>query len=89
MTIDDLIAELEKTGQGCGLISDDMGHWAVASFGMQTLPSNPPSDVCTSFIVEAHEWKPTIREALEAYHQSQIKFHKSRKSRPRKRRKRQ
>lgn len=68
MTIEELIAALEETGDGCALISDDAGHWAVSTTGMQQVPINPPEDITFYFLVKASEWKPTIREALEAYY---------------------
>lgn len=53
---------------GIGLISDDNGHWAVSGCGMQNVPfGNSPCDIETSFVVEAHEWKDTVREAINAY----------------------
>ena len=58
----DLLAECD----GCALISDDFGNWAVSDTGMQSIPDEPgtPSDVSTTFFIEAHEWRPSIREAL-------------------------
>jgi hypothetical protein len=35
--------------------------------GMQSIPENPPDDVQTTFFIEKHEWKKTVREAVEAY----------------------
>lgn len=67
-TIEELIDGLERTGDGCGLISDDAGHWAVATAGFQNMPMDPPEDISTSFFVSASEWKPTIHEALQAYY---------------------
>ena len=71
-TMDELIAVLEEDGDGCGLISDDAGYWAVSTSGMQNAPDDPPQDISTSFFVEAAEWKPTIREALEAYYEEHL-----------------
>lgn len=71
-TIEELIDALERTGEGCGLISDDAGHWAVSTSGMQCIPIDPPEDVSTSFFVEAAEWKPTIREALQAFYDEYV-----------------
>ena len=36
------------------------------------MPMCPPQDISTSFFVEAHEWKPTIREALQAYYDEHV-----------------
>ena len=61
------IAWLEEQ-QGSGLISDDMGRWAVSSMGMQNLPddADKPFDFCGNFFVEAQDWRPSIREAIDA-----------------------
>lgn len=68
MTDTELLDKLEAC-EGCGLISDDFGNWAVSDSGMQNIPENPgePSYIATTFFVEADEWHPSIREALEAY----------------------
>lgn len=68
-TLEELIAFLEQHGSGCGLISDDAGHWVVATEGMQNVPENPPEDIDSRFFVTAEEWKPSVREALEAFHE--------------------
>jgi hypothetical protein len=54
--------------EGCALISDDFGNWAVSGTGMQNVPEKPgePSDIESVFFVEADEWKPSIREAIAA-----------------------
>jgi hypothetical protein len=64
-------AELVDWLQGeCGsnLISDDAGRWAVSSMGMQPVPPDGgfTDTVCISSIVTADEWRPTIREAIDA-----------------------
>lgn len=62
-----LIAWLE-TQQGMGLISDDMGRWAVSSGGMQNLPPpdefDDPFDFVGYFDVEKGHWRDSILEAL-------------------------
>lgn len=68
MNIEELLKAFEETGEGCGLISDDAGNWAVSTCGIQDVPKSPPEDVNTSFLVLAAEWKPTICEALQAYY---------------------
>ena len=70
MTDTELINYLQETE--ASLISDDEGHWAVTQWGMtqwgmQNVSENPPVDIQTTFFIEAHEWKKTIREAIEAY----------------------
>ena len=52
--------------QGCALISDDMGHWAVSGDGFQSLSDNPPDDVETTFFIEKKQWKSSIREAVDS-----------------------
>lgn len=53
---------------GHGLISDDQGRWAVSSMGMQNLPEDPdtPFDFVGNFFVEAKDWRPSIRAAIDA-----------------------
>ena len=68
MIVKELACFLEENGDGCGLISDDAGHWAVSTSGFQNVPENPPQDIETSFFVEANEWKLTILEALQAFY---------------------
>jgi len=57
----------EQNGQGTALVSDDAGNWAVSTSGDQNVPMEPPQDISTTFFIEAHEWKPTIAEALKAF----------------------
>ena len=54
------------TQTGIGLIHDDFDHWAVAGCGFQNIPENVPDDIQTSFFIEKNEWKPSIREAIDA-----------------------
>jgi hypothetical protein len=56
---------LEKQ-QSSALVSDDARHWAVSTSGMQNVPTDPPQDIQTTFFVEKGEWRPTIREAIDA-----------------------
>lgn len=51
---------------GCGLVSDDAGHWAVSGSGMQNVPDTTPIDLATTYIVMADEWKANVREAIDA-----------------------
>ena len=55
--------------QGYGLISDDFGRWAISSSGMQNIPDNAdvPSYIATTFFIEAADWKPSIREAIDYF----------------------
>jgi hypothetical protein len=55
------------TLDGHGLISDDQGRWAVSSVGMQNLPDDDkPFDFVGNFFVKADDWRPSIREAIDA-----------------------
>lgn len=63
----DRIDWLEKQ-DGIGLISDDEGRWAVSTTGTQNLPDDPDIafDFIGNFWVEAKDWRPTVREAIDA-----------------------
>uniref|UniRef100_A0A6M3KSS2 Uncharacterized protein n=1 Tax=viral metagenome TaxID=1070528 RepID=A0A6M3KSS2_9ZZZZ len=51
---------------GMGLISDDAGRWAMSTSGMQNVPDcETPIAIASTFFVEAEEWKPSIREAID------------------------
>ena len=66
MTDTELLSWLEKQS-GVALINDDAGRWAVSFDGMQNIPDNDKATfISTSFFIEANQWKPTIREAIEA-----------------------
>lgn len=65
MTDTERLDWLEKQ-QGSGLVSDDSRHWAVSGSGFQNVPTNPPEDIQTTFFVEAGEWRPSVREAIDA-----------------------
>jgi hypothetical protein len=66
MTDTERLDKLEKC-YGVALVNDDFGHWAVVVNGMQNVPDETPADIQTTFFVEKHEWKNTIREAIDAY----------------------
>lgn len=63
----ELLAFFEQHGSGCALISDDNGHWAVSTSGMQMVPGKEPTDLETCFWVEKEKWKNSIQEALQAF----------------------
>ena len=67
MTDKDRINWLELK-DGFALVSDDFGRWAVTGDGMQNVPDNidEPSDISTSFFIEAHQWRGSIRQAIDA-----------------------
>jgi hypothetical protein len=54
------------TETGMSLINDDFGNWAVTSDGMQNVPKNPPDDIETTFFIEKAQWRPSVREAIDA-----------------------
>ena len=70
MTDTELLDFLESKGKAgwcpC-LLNDDAGHWAVVGDGVQNVPLDAPDDIATTFWVEKHQWKNTVREALEAF----------------------
>lgn len=55
-----------ETQQGSALVSDDDQCWAVVTTGMQDVVDEGPCDLWTSFFVEADQWQPTVREAIDA-----------------------
>lgn len=65
--LDGLEALVQK-GDCPGIINDDAGRWAVSGSGVQNCPDGDEAiDIQTTFFVEAAEWQPTIRLAIEAY----------------------
>lgn len=69
MTTDTQLLDWLEKNDGSALLSDDFGRWAVSSMGMQNVPDKPfdqPNDISTSFFVLAKEWRPSIREAIQA-----------------------
>lgn len=70
-----LIALIERLEQeeGVNLISDDGGMWAVSGSGAQPVPEEGgfKETVSIGSIVEPHEWKPTILEALQYFFEQQ------------------
>ena len=64
----DYLESITKEGSCPGLINDDNGHWAVAEDGVQNCPmGDEPVDIQTTFFIEAKDWHPTIREAIDAF----------------------
>lgn len=55
--------------EGCNLISDDGGRWAVSTSGFQPMPLSGgfTESVHIVSFVDPHEWRPSIREALEYF----------------------
>lgn len=68
LSLEELLNFFEKNGQGSALVSDDAGHWAVTSEGFQNVPQKPPEDIETLFFIKADQWKPSIKEALQAFY---------------------
>jgi len=63
----DWLEIIASAGACPGLVHDDNGHWAVSITGMQNVPEGEkPSDISTSFFVEASEWRPSARDAVDA-----------------------
>ena len=52
---------------GGAIISDDNGHWAFASDGFQNCPmkENEVFDLSSTFLVEKHAFKDTVRDAID------------------------
>lgn len=51
---------------GGAIISDDNGHWAYASDGVQNVPlGKKPIDIQTVFFIDAKRWKKDIRSAID------------------------
>jgi len=67
LPVEFIMEELSKLGFAPNLLYDDNGWWAITGDGMQTLVTDSPQDIETSFFVEASNWKPTIKEALKHY----------------------
>jgi len=65
MTDKERIDWLQKNN-GCALVSDDQGHWAVVEDGFQSLSSGPPDDCSTTFFIKKAEWKTTVRKAIDS-----------------------
>jgi hypothetical protein len=61
----DWLEEVTQEGACPGLINDDNGHWAVSFSGIQDVPSKMGA-IYTTYLVEAHEWRNSIREAILA-----------------------
>ena len=62
------LEELVEKGSCPALVNDDAGRWALVSDGIQNCPDlDQPTDIHTTFFVEAEKWKPTIREAIDTY----------------------
>ena len=56
-----------EDNQGCALVSDDDGRWVVACDGFQSVTAGEAADIETTFFIEKRFWKPTIREAIDAF----------------------
>jgi hypothetical protein len=52
--------------EGWALVSDDAGHWALVSDGIQSIPDRTPGDVTTLFVIGAEQWRDSVREAIDA-----------------------
>ena len=53
---------------GCGLISDDNGHWVLSFEGIQNVPIGiAPEDISTSFFIDRDNWRNSIREVIDEW----------------------
>jgi hypothetical protein len=54
--------------EGVNLVSDDGGRWAVSDMGFQQVPEEGGFKelVTIGSMVQPEDWRPTIREALDA-----------------------
>lgn len=67
MTDSERLDWLEKEANGCAVIHDDNAHWAFATNGMQNvIMGDGPGNLKTSYFIEKSEFRPTIREAIDA-----------------------
>jgi hypothetical protein len=66
INLEKALESLAKEGLCPAVVNDDFGNWAVSFSGYQNIPEKPgePSDIQSSFFIEAKEWKKTIREAF-------------------------
>lgn len=65
ISLEVLLESLIELGNCPALVNDDNGRWAVSETGVQNIPLNDkPSDIQTTFFIEAKDWKPTVRQAL-------------------------
>jgi len=65
MTDKQIIKWLEAH-QGCALVSDDDGRWAVSASGFQNVTAGKAADVQTTFFIAKKEWRTSIKKAVEA-----------------------
>jgi hypothetical protein len=62
------LEQLAREGDCPGVIHDDNGHWAVSGDGFQEVSLGlEPHSIPTTFFVEAHLWRSSIREAINDY----------------------
>ena len=65
MRTDTELLDWPDEAEGWALISDDAGRWACVCSGWQNVPDlDEPTDMRSTFVVEATEWKPTVRAAI-------------------------
>ena len=65
----DWLIKAASEGDCPALISDDNGHWAVSSTGVQSVPAgdDEPQFISTTFLVEEGEWFDDPRAAIDEY----------------------
>jgi hypothetical protein len=57
-----------QENEGCNLISDDGGKWALSTMGMQPVPDEGgfTEEVEIVSIVQPGEWRESVRAAIDA-----------------------
>lgn len=65
ITDTDRLNWIENNEFGAALVSDDDGHWAIASTGFQNVPMETPADIEANFFIAKDEWKNSVREAVD------------------------
>ena len=70
----DKLMQAFELEQGCNLISDDSGMWAVSDSGFQPVPPEGgfTETVMISSMVDKDQWRPTILEALKLFYKGPI-----------------
>ena len=65
LSLEELLESYAENGRCPLLLNDDAGHWALSFEGYQNVVmGDEPEDVQGSYMVEAEDWKDTIKEAV-------------------------
>lgn len=65
LTFEEVLEAYSHLGSAPCLIYDDNGNWAIADSGYSNVRTEDDQDLEITHNVEAHLFKPSIREALE------------------------